>query len=174
MQVEVKVNQDAVKLMVIHLPANHALSSHAEENCALLELSQDGGLCVFEAFNPAMQGAMHMTERLEIARNVAEQLLAAETAIDAALACAAGLVGTMPVARQQARLSAAVGQPAIEHVVASISMLSEARRFMVEAHKELADCRFQARIPPTNFGGFIDKTPPQAARLNVVEKAAVA
>lgn len=98
-----------------------------------------------------------MAHKIEIARNVATHLLATEEAIDTAIACAAGLVGYMPIARQETRVSAAVGQPAFEQVIATMSMLGEARRRIVEAHQSLAESGRQARVPEQNFGGFVDK-----------------
>ena len=98
-----------------------------------------------------------MRDRTEIARNMASHLIATEEAIDTAIACAAGLVGYMPSARKDARVSAAVGQPAIEQAIATMAMLGEARRRIVEAHQSLAESSKQARIPAQNFGGFVDK-----------------
>ena len=98
-----------------------------------------------------------MRDRMEVARNMASHLMATEEAIDAAIACAAGLAGFMPVARQSVGVSAAVGQPAIEQVIATMTMLGEARRRIVEAHQSLAVSGQQARVPIRNFGGFVDK-----------------
>ncbi|WP_426164683.1 hypothetical protein [Sandarakinorhabdus sp. DWP1-3-1] len=98
-----------------------------------------------------------MSDKIEVARSVASHLLATEEAIDVAIACAAGLVGYLPVARQQTHVSAAVGQPAFEQVIAAMSVLGEARRRIVEAHSSLAESGRQARIPARNFGGFVDK-----------------
>lgn len=98
-----------------------------------------------------------MSDKIEIARNVATHLLATEEAIDAAIACAAGLVGYMPIARQETHVSAAVGQPAFEQAIATMTMLGEARRRIVETHQSLAESGRQARIPERNFGGFVDK-----------------
>lgn len=105
---------------------------------------------------------MHQ-ERMKIARTIADHLFATEEAIDQAIACAAGLVGYMPVARRDAKLSASIGQPAIEQVIASLETLSAARRQMIEAHKALAETSGQARIPVTNFGGFVDKSSPSGS-----------
>jgi hypothetical protein len=102
-------------------------------------------------------GDSGMRDRTEIARNMATHLIATEEAIDTAIACAAGLVAYMPSARQSARVSAAVGQVAFEQVIATMSMLGEARRRIVEAHQSLAESGKQARIPIHNFGGFVDK-----------------
>ena len=116
-----------------------------------------------------------MRDRIEIARNMAAHLIATEEAIDTAIACAAGLVGYMPAARKDARVSASVGQSAFEHVISTMSMLGEARRRIVEAHHALAESSREARIPVHNFGGFVDK-PGYHARggLEVVAKNKVA
>lgn len=103
-----------------------------------------------------------MRDKIEIARNVAAHLIATEEAIDTAIACAAGLVGYMPSARKDAQVSASVGQPAFEQVIATMTMLGEARRRIVEAHQCLAESGRQARIPVHNFGGFVDKPSYQA------------
>ena len=113
-----------------------------------------------------------MSDKIEIARTVATHLFATEEAIDAAIACAAGLAGYMPTARQQARVSAAVGQPAFEQVIATMSLLGEARRSIVEAHRSLAESGVQARVPARNFGGFIEKPSHQASgNLHVVAQS---
>lgn len=104
----------------------------------------------------------------QIAHDVARKLLAAEEAIDAALAKTAELVGFVPIARQQANVSCSVGQDAIEHLVRSISMLSEARKSIVYGHDALADTHTAARLAPRNYGGFVDK--PQQASLSVVDQ----
>jgi hypothetical protein len=98
-----------------------------------------------------------MSDRIEVARNVATRLLATEAAIDAAIASAAELVGYLPVARQEAHVSAAVGQPALEQAIATLTILAEARQRIVETHQSLAESGRQARIPERNFGGFVDK-----------------
>jgi hypothetical protein len=117
-------------------------------------------------------GKLEMNQRIEVAQNVASRLFAVEEAIDTALACAADLIGTMPHARQQIGVSASVGQPAIEQVIASMSMLAEARRQMVAAHQSLAESAIAARVAPRNFGGFIDKTVPHAELSVVIDKRA--
>lgn len=115
-----------------------------------------------------------MSDKIEIARNVANRLLATEEAIDAAISCAAGLIGYMPEARQGTKVSAAVGQPAFEQVIATMSMLGEARRRIVEAHQSLAESGRQARVPVHNFGGFVDKPRNREALLNVIPETRAA
>ncbi|WP_310496826.1 hypothetical protein [Sandarakinorhabdus sp.] len=112
---------------------------------------------------------------MEIARTVAARLLATEEAIDNAIVCAAALVGYMPVARLGANVSTAVGQPAFKQVIATMSMLAEARSQMVEAHKSLAESGRQANIPSRNFGGFVDKPSQQPhAELQIVTESKAA
>lgn len=116
-----------------------------------------------------------MSDKIEIARTVATHLFATEEAIDTAIACAAGLIGYMPVARQGAQVSAAVGQPAFEQVIATMSMLGEARRRIVDAHQSLSEGGRQARVPARNFGGFVDKPGNHAhSGLQVVAEARAA
>lgn len=111
-------------------------------------------------------------QNLQIAHDVAQKLLAAEEAIDAALNKSAELLAYVPLARLEANVSTEVGQDAIEHLVHSMSKLSEARRFMVEGHEALSRTQKAARLAPRNYGGFIDK--PQQASLTVVKPARTA
>lgn len=110
--------------------------------------------------------------RVEIARQVADQLFAAETAIDTALARTAALAGLMPSVREDVRLSALVGQGAIERAIETLSALGEARRKIVETHKQLSITQKQMGLGPLNFGGWVDK--PNFARqgLSVAAEAA--
>ncbi|MFC3714388.1 hypothetical protein ACFOMD_17605 [Sphingoaurantiacus capsulatus] len=109
--------------------------------------------------------------RVNIARQVADQLFAAETAIDTALAKTAALAGLMPSVREDARLSALVGQGAVERAIETMAALGEARRKIVETHKQLSITQKQMGLGPLNFGGWVDK--PQFARagLAAVEAA---
>ena len=113
-----------------------------------------------------------MNQRIETARAVAARLLATETAIDAALAEAAELAALLPRARQDVQVSVMVGQDALDQVLASLTTLAQARRQMAAAHQSLAEASRAARVPPMNFGGFIDKGPLKGeARLAVVAQA---
>jgi hypothetical protein len=79
-----------------------------------------------------------LKQRRLAAEQVAESLFAAEAAIDAALACTAKLAGQMPAARQDANLSAIVGQAAIERAIEAMAALSQARGRIVATHHELS------------------------------------
>ena len=109
-------------------------------------------------------------ENILVAQNMASKLFAAEEAIDTALNKAADLAGFMPVARHEARVSAEVGQDAIEHLLESMRMLSEARKRMIDTHGALARTQASARLAPRNFGGFIDKPQfrDEAHKLSVI------
>jgi O-succinylbenzoate synthase len=106
---------------------------------------------------------------LPIARKVAAKLFAAEDAIDVAFAQTADLAGFLPEARQQARVSAVVGQPAVEQLVRVMAALSEARRVMVETHVAFASLQSDVGLRERNFGGFIEKpAPTERAELQLV------
>jgi hypothetical protein len=78
-----------------------------------------------------------LKERRMVAEQIAGALFEAEAAIDAALAKTAALTGVMPALRRQAGASALVGQEAVERASQAIMALAEARRAIVETHKEL-------------------------------------
>ena len=109
-------------------------------------------------------------QNFEVAQTMATKLFAAEEAIDAALNKAADLAGFMPMARQEARVSAEVGQDAFEHILESMRMLTEARKSMIDTHGALARTQSSARLAPRNFGGFIDKPRYQEAKLVAVHE----
>jgi hypothetical protein len=108
------------------------------------------------------------------AMRVARQLHAAEAAVDEALKAAAALAAMLPDARQQANLSALIGQGALEQVIESVSTLGQARGALVKAHKQLSITHEKIGLGEAAFGGFIDK--PDRAEghpgLAVVSKAA--
>lgn len=101
-----------------------------------------------------------LKQRRLIADQVAASLFEAETAIDAALAKTAGLAGVMPALRAEAGLSALIGQEAVEWTSKSICALTEARRAIVEAHKELTLAQQQIGLGAVMYGGT-EKPQPQ-------------
>lgn len=84
-----------------------------------------------------------LRERRIAVEQVARALFEAENAIDQALSKAAGLTSLMPTVRQQAGLSAIIGQDAVERAGQAILALTEARRAIVETHKELTVAQHQ-------------------------------
>lgn len=79
-----------------------------------------------------------LKERRMVAEQVAGALFEAEAAIDLALSKTAHLTGVMPSLRKRAGASALIGQDALERATQAIMALAEARRAIVETHKELS------------------------------------
>ncbi len=118
-----------------------------------------------------------LKQRRMVAEQIAGTLYEAESAIDAAIAKTAYLTGVMPSLRQQAGASALIGQDAVERASQAISALSDARRAIVETHKELSVAQGQVGLGAiTLFGDPGDKpdTGAQrpAARLRAIGTAA--
>jgi hypothetical protein len=79
-----------------------------------------------------------LKQRRLVAEQVAGALFEAETAIDAAISKTAALTGAMPALRKQVGASALIGQDALERATQAIMALADARRAIVETHKELS------------------------------------
>jgi hypothetical protein len=103
-----------------------------------------------------------LKQRRMVAEQVASALFEAEAAIDAALAKTAALTGVMPSLRRQAGASALIGQDAVERASQAIMALADARRAIVETHKELSIVQTQIGLGAVTLmdpiGG--DKPPP--------------
>ncbi|HEY3696898.1 hypothetical protein [Phenylobacterium sp.] len=112
-----------------------------------------------------------LKQRRLIADQVASTLFEAETAIDAALGKAAALAGVMPSMRAEAGLSALVGQGAVEWASRSITALTEARRAIVEAHKELSLAQKQIGLGAVMYGEPDKPEDPGVRALQVVPPA---
>ena len=84
-----------------------------------------------------------LKQRRMVAEHIASALFEAEAAIDAALSKTAALTGAMPALRREAGASALIGQDALEHASQAIMALAEARRAIVETHKELSIAQAQ-------------------------------
>ena len=102
-----------------------------------------------------------LKERRMVAEQIASALFEAEAAIDAALSKTAQLTGIMPALRGKAGLSALVGQDALEHASQTIAALAEARRNIVETHKELSIAQEQVGLGAVRMDipGLFDKPP---------------
>jgi hypothetical protein len=94
-----------------------------------------------------------LKERRLAAQEVATALFEAETAIDAALSKTAALTGVMPALRKAAGASALIGQDAVERASQAIMALAEARRAIVETHKELSIVQGQIGLGAVAFTG---------------------
>lgn len=77
-------------------------------------------------------------DRQTTAQTLAEQLFAAEAAIDAAVTETASLIAMFPAARAESLLSAVVGQRAFHTTAAAVSALTEARGQLVATHQTLS------------------------------------
>jgi hypothetical protein len=101
-----------------------------------------------------------LKERRMAAEQIATALWDAEAAIDVALTKTADFTGKIPALRRQAGASALIGQEAMERASQAVVALAEARRALVEAHKELTLAKQQVglgAVTMTDTGG--DKPP---------------
>ena len=101
-----------------------------------------------------------LKERRMAAEQVASALFEAETAIDAALSKTAMLAGVMPSLRKAAGASALIGQDAVERASQAIMALAEARRAIVETHKELSVVQGQIGLGAVKMAGDAGEKPP--------------
>lgn len=110
-----------------------------------------------------------LKERRKAADQVAEHLFSAEAAIDDALNKTAALAAVIPVARTDAHLSALYCQEALERVSETIAAIAQARRGIVQTHKELAAVKGQIGLGAVAYGA-VDKPPPSVttAQLQAV------
>ncbi|MFZ5668803.1 MAG: hypothetical protein ACOY4K_04870 [Pseudomonadota bacterium] len=108
-------------------------------------------------------------KRRIVGHQIADQLFAAETAIDDALSAVATLAAMLPTARIEANLSAVVGQGVFDRSSQTIAALTEARRGIVETHRELSGVQVQVGLGRVAFGGEDkpDEGEPPAGRLRV-------
>ena len=106
-----------------------------------------------------------LKQRRMVAEQVAGALFEAEAAIDAALAKTAALTGIMPLLRKDAGASALIGQDAVERASQAIMALADARRAIVETHKELSIVQTQIGLGAVAFDpGSGDKPAPTLGR----------
>jgi hypothetical protein len=108
-----------------------------------------------------------LKERRLAAEQVANALFEAEAAIDAALSKTAQLTGVMPSLRKMAGASALIGQDAVEHASQAIMALAEARRAIVETHRELSIVQGQIGLGAVRMEGDMgEKPPPQGVEMS--------
>jgi len=93
-----------------------------------------------------------LKQRRMVAEQIASALFEAEAAIDAALSKTAALTGVMPALRRDAGASALIGQDAVERASQAIMSLAEARRAIVETHKELSVAQGQMGLGAVALG----------------------
>ncbi len=112
-----------------------------------------------------------LNKRRNAAQEIANRLIAAEDAIDAALTAVADLSGYMPIARCDANLSAVVGQGAVEAATETMASLVRARRNIIDTHHHLAETRDQIGLRTFALGGLGEKASLNTGGLKVVEQA---
>lgn len=106
-----------------------------------------------------------LKQRRMAAEQIAGALFEAEAAIDAALAKTAHLTGVMPSLRKMAGASALIGQDAVERASQAILALAEARRAIVETHKELSVAQGQVGLGAVMVGDPGGEKPAPTASL---------
>jgi hypothetical protein len=112
-----------------------------------------------------------LKQRRMIAEQVAAALFEAETAIDNALTKTAALTGAMPSMRKGVGASALIGQDALERASQAIMALADARRAIVETHKENSIVQTQIGLGAVtmNDPGTGGKPPPSFASTEEVQ-----
>jgi hypothetical protein len=113
-----------------------------------------------------------LKQRRMVAEKIAGALFDAEAAIDMAIAKTAHLTGVMPSLRREAGASALIGQDAVERASQAIMALAEARRAIVETHKELSVAQSQMGLGAVAFGDAEEK-PPTATSSRVGRRLGV-
>jgi hypothetical protein len=103
-----------------------------------------------------------LKERRLAANKVAEQLFAAEAAIDAAVAAVAQLTAIMPMASQEAHISACIGQDAMMGAMQTCQQLIEARGRIIATHASLREAQTRVGLDAVNFMG---RCPPEEGAL---------
>lgn len=98
-----------------------------------------------------------LKERRAAAQLIAEQLFAAEAAIDAAITATATLAAVMPTVRTQAGAAACIGQDALLNAMATCAKLVEARAEIIATHKALSVAQKQVGLGAVAFGGWVSK-----------------
>jgi hypothetical protein len=98
-------------------------------------------------------------QRRIVAQEVAQKLGNVERSIDETLVAAGALIAALPDARVRARLSAVVGQDALDLVAQATVILSQARGKLVEAHHALAQTGQEIGVGKI-VAELGDKTPP--------------
>jgi len=98
-------------------------------------------------------------QRKAAVQDVQSRLFDAELAIDEAITKVAALTGFMPIARQNAKLSAVFGQDAIDHAGKSMTALIEARAEITATHNRLAETRDQMGLREMAMGSTDTKPP---------------
>jgi hypothetical protein len=98
-----------------------------------------------------------MSDRQEIAHDLAHDLAQAENALDAAFAAVGGLVARLPAYRLEAGLSAVAGQGVFSAFSQAVATLGTARGELVQGHNKLEALRRGMKLQPMTAIGAADK-----------------
>ncbi len=109
-----------------------------------------------------------LKERRLAAETVAEQLFAAEAAIDAAIAAVASLTASMPKARMDANLAPMIGHDAMMSASRTVSSLMEARAGICATHESLAVAQRQIGLGAVAFGSLVKEVMTRKAQIHAV------
>ena len=100
-----------------------------------------------------------LKQRRLAAESVALALFAAEKAIDDAITRTAALAGLMPSTREDANLSALIGQDALLGAIETMRALGQARQNIVDTHKSLTVAQRSIGLGAVSFGTGGTKPP---------------
>jgi hypothetical protein len=93
-----------------------------------------------------------LNQRMNAARAVAEELFKFEKAVDDAISMGSLLSSRLVTVRSEAKLSAVIGQDALDGVIRSLSTIVAARRELVEAHHHLKTVADDIGLRTVSFG----------------------
>ena len=110
-----------------------------------------------------------MATRRIAANTVNDKLMAAEAAIDAALAAVANLTAAMPQAAIDAGLGMHIGHEAIMHAMESAQLLVKSRTNMIRTHKALLTAQHDMGLAEVAIGDM--SKCPDIAELKPAEEA---
>ena len=96
-------------------------------------------------------------ERIAAAQKLANNLFAAEAAIDQALSAIATLQASLPETRLEVQISAVIGQDVIEDVANSLASVVAVRRTIVGVHGKLEELKGCAGLKEVAIGGGMYK-----------------
>jgi flagellar hook-basal body complex protein FliE len=103
-----------------------------------------------------------------IAQTVANKLFSSEKALDAAIAETAALLTGVAEARMEARVSMVATDASTAKIMQALSLLSEARTAMAEAHVELDHVKTKIGVRTKMIGAFDKPEAPATQQLTRV------
>ncbi len=114
-----------------------------------------------------------MQDRRLAANEIATKLIAAEAAIDAAIAAVAALNAQMPVASMQANVGPHVLHQALMHSMESCQQLVKSRSNIIRTHSALRDAQDAMGMGSINFApvGFAEFCGPAGESTSTTPRA---